>query len=52
VSEKSTGVLLIPRESPGRHGSAKFFECNAALVIQDRSGAVQFRRIGPEEGDS
>jgi hypothetical protein len=40
------------RSSPGRHGIALFFDLECSVALAKPSGAVQFKRIGAEKGDS
>jgi hypothetical protein len=40
------------RSSPGQHGIALFFDLECSVALAKPSGAVQFKRIGAEKGDS
>jgi hypothetical protein len=52
VSEKSTRNNLNYASSPRRHGIAPFFDLECSVALAKPSGAVQFKRIGAEKGDS
>jgi hypothetical protein len=46
------GTISITRSSPGWHGFALFFDLECSVALAKPSGAIQFKRIGAEKGDS
>jgi hypothetical protein len=37
---------------PAQHGIATFFDLKCSVALAKPSGAIQFKRIGAEKGDS